>query len=502
MTLARLVALTVLVSVGPTVRPSAAQCPDGSAPPCSRSRPASPHSVAVLYFRNLSGDSTVAYLADGLTEELAAKLAEMPRLQVRSVFSVRRYRGLPRIVPASIGQTLAVTFLVTGTVRPASDRIRVTIELIRASNGARVWGRVFDRPRADPLGVTAEIAREISVEVGGRLLPRELAILAQRQTSSQQAYDHFLKGNYFLAQRSPRSGTRAIHEYEEAVRLDPAYTAAFGKLALTYALARSNVWDVGLPPDTLRSRARAAAALVATRDSLNTDVLVARVLLDGDFERESWDRAIVRDPDNPELQHIYGLRLALAGDRSGAVAALHRAVDIDPDRPITLGWLSALAVADARFPEAKRWADSALALNPLFPGYAHRALIHLQLGDTSGARNDAAAAVRASAGSRVGDASLALVTIATGDSTGGRIKLQELLGPDPRASLPNDEARAYAIAALGLLGDTARALDLLERPYPNRYVALLAPLAVFDPLRALPRFQRLVDQSRPPGRVP
>lgn len=489
------VTLSLLFNLGAAAH-LAAQCPDGSAPPCSRSRLATPHSVAVLYFQNLSADSTVAYLADGLTEELAAKLAEMPRLQVRSVFSVRRYRGLPRIVPTNIGQTLAVTFLVTGSVRPASDRIRVTTELIRASNGVRVWGRVFDRPRTDPLAVTAEIAREIATEVVGRLLPRELAALNRRPSTNPRAYDHFLKGNYFLAQRSVRSGVRAIDEYGAAVELDSTFVAAYGKLALTYALARNNDWDVGLARDTLRSRARRAVARAAALDSLNTDVLVARAILGDEFDRATWDQAVLRDGENPELQHIYGLRLALAGDRSGAVAALHRAVDIDPDRPITLGWLSALAVADGRLPEAKRWADSALALNPLFPGYAHRALIHLQLGDASGAKNDAAAAVRASAGSRVGDASLALVTIATGDSTGGRIKLQDLLGPDLRGLLPNDEARAYAIAALGLLGDTARALDLLERPYPNRYVALLAPLAVFDPLRARPRFRQVIAWAR------
>ncbi len=494
----RVAEVAALLSVLPSFRLSA-QCPDGSPPPCrapARVAPA-PNSVAVLYFDNLSSDSSYAYLADGLTEELIAKLSEVPRLLVRSSFSVRRYKGTPGAEPAAVGRTLGVAFLVSGSVRPGRDRVRVTVEVVRAQSGARVWGRVLDRPSDDPLAVTAEIAGDVAAGMIGQLVPAERAALAARPTRNARAYDHVLRGNYYLAQRSARSVLRAIQEYREAVRLDPTFGAAYARLALAYAGARSNVLDVGVPPDSLEARARAALDRARALDSLNTDALLAAFVLGGELRSAAWDRAIARDSDNAELQHLYGIHLAAAGDRARAAAALRRAIAIDPDRPITLGWLSLLAVADGRFAEARRWADSALALNPSFPGYAHRALIDLQLGDTARARADVAAGLRASAGRGVGEASLALVAVATGDSAAGRARLHQLLGPDLSGSLLNDEARAYAVAALGLLGDTLAALDLLERPQPDRYVALLAPLSVFDPLRFQPRFQRLLEEPRP-----
>jgi len=488
------------LSVYPTIRLSA-QCPDGSPSPCrstshvSVSPPA--NSLAVLYFDNLSSDSAFAYLADGLTEELIAKLGDVPRLHVRSSFSVRRYRGTPTADPAAVGGALGVTFLVTGSVRPGRDRLRIAVELVRAGTGARVWGRVFDRPSADPLGVTAEIARAIAAEVAGTLLPAERAVLARRPTPHPQAYDHLLRGNYYLAQRSARAGVRAIEEYQEAVQGDPTFGAAFGRLALAYEFARKYIWDVGLPPDTLEARARYAARRARQLDSLNTDALLALSLLGGEFERAAWDRAVARDSDNAELQHLYGIGLVISGDRTGALAALRRAIEIDPDRPVTLGWLSILAVADGRFGEALRWADSALTLNPTYPGYAHRAAIDLQLGHTMNARADATASMNVSGGSGIGAASMALVEVATADTARGRSRLQQLLGADLHGPLPTDEARAYAVAALGLLGDTAAALDLLERPPADRFVGLLASLSVFDPLRSHVRFQRVVEWARP-----
>ena len=493
-----LVLLLVQLGVVASSYRLSAQCPDGSAPPCraqaSRAMPAS-NSVAVLYFDNLSGDSGYAYFADGLTEELIAKLGDVPRLHVRSRFSVRRYKERAVADPVAVGHTLSVAFLVTGSVRPGPGRVRVTVELIRAATGTRVWGRVLDHPGEDPLAVTAEIADDVAAGVIGELLPEERRALMRRPTSSLRAYDHVLRGNYHLAQRTPPGGLKAIQQYQEAGRLDPTFTAAFARLALAYRLAQINAWDVGLPRDSLETLARGALARAQALDSLNTDVLLASAV-SVESELAALQRAVARDSDNAELQHFYGLRLAIAGDRDAATVALRRAIEIDPDRPITLGWLSLLAAAEGRFAEARRWVDSALTLNPNFPGYAHRAVIDLHLGDTAQAKADAAAS-RRGAGAGVGEAITALVAAVTGDTAAGRAGLEHLLGDDRGDSLLNDEARAYAAAGLATLGDTLTALDLLEQPRPNRYVRLLARSSVFAPLRSDPRFRLLVEESRP-----
>jgi tetratricopeptide (TPR) repeat protein len=367
-----------------------------------------------------------------------------------------------------------------------------------------MWGRVIDQPNVDLLAVTEMIARDVAQGIVGRLLPRERAALSLRLTASPEAYEHLARGNYFLAQRSARSAGRAIQEYQWAVRLDSAFAAAHARLALAYVLAVINRLDVGLSQDSLMARFHDAINHARARDSLSADVVLATALT-GDLSDAPLEQAVQRDSDNAELQHMRGLQLAVQGDLIGGTAALHQAVAIDPDRPITLGWLSVLAIARRRFAEAKRWADSALALNPGFPGYAHRALVNLQLGDTVQARADAEAALRVSSGRGVGTASMALIQAATGDTAGAHVRIEELLGA-PAAAAPNDEAWAYTIATLGLLGDTARAFDLLNGMtvlrYLNgttvlRYVRLLLPLAVFDPLRNQPRFVRAIDASLP-----
>ena len=151
--------LCVCASVA-SVRLSA-QCPDGTPPPCARAaRAAAPaaNSVAVLYLANLSRDTADAFLADGLTEEIIIRLGQVPRLDVKSLFEVQRFRGQPAQDPASLGRALRSAYLVTGSVQRAGDRVRLRYEVIRAATRARVAGDVIDRASGDLLTVESDIA--------------------------------------------------------------------------------------------------------------------------------------------------------------------------------------------------------------------------------------------------------------------------------------------------------------------------------------------------------
>ena len=181
--------MLALLSVGPTVRLSALQCPDGSPPPCRVARADAgpkpgvpPNSVAVLYFDNLSRDTADAYMADGLTEELIGRLGQVERLTVKSRFAVRRFRGTTTEDPATVGRALGVAHLVTGSIRRSGNRVRVTVELMRVAGGDREWGEQYDRTEADLLVIQEEIARRVATAVAGRLLPTERARLAVRPT--------------------------------------------------------------------------------------------------------------------------------------------------------------------------------------------------------------------------------------------------------------------------------------------------------------------------------
>src|SRR5256886_14200052 len=206
-TLTQTLTLLAFVSVGPTVRPTAAQCPDGSPPPCGARAAASPaaNSVAVLYFDNLSPDTADAYLADGPTEEITSRLGGVQRLQIKrpSRDAARRLRDTVPDYLVAVGRVLRVRYLVEGSVRRAGARVRVSVRLVKAANGFRIWGEDYDRATSDLLVLQEAIAREVATGIAGRLVPTERAALAARPTRNPEAFERFLRGNYYLTQRTP-----------------------------------------------------------------------------------------------------------------------------------------------------------------------------------------------------------------------------------------------------------------------------------------------------------
>ncbi|MGH7538306.1 MAG: tetratricopeptide repeat protein [Gemmatimonadales bacterium] len=488
------------------------QCPDGSPPPClptpAAGATAGPRSVAVLYFDNLSPDSADAYLADGLTEEITSRLGDVGRLQVKSRNAVRRFRVAPLADFAAVGRALTVRYLVEGSVRRAGERVRVSARLIDARTGFRVWGDDYDRATRDLLSLQADIASEVAIQVGGRLLPAERARLATRPTRHPEAYDHFLRGNYYLAQRTPRAVGRAIEAYETAARLDPAFTSAIARAAYGYALYLEWGWAYpGLPVDTLLSRGFAAAERALARDSSATDAWMARgYMLLHRFPRtlegvsEAFERAISLDPNNAEAWHQYGWIRFLRGEDSSAVAAYHRALSIEQDRPATVFTIAIVSMSTRRFPEAARWLDSTLALEPSFDfAYVLRALVKLRMANGPGAYADAQAALRLGGNRLFAEAVLAVVQAGLGDTAAARARVEPLVASALGGETVSVHAGIFVGAALVATGDSDRALQALERVLP-RGAHFFRDLGSpdFDPLRGNPRFERIVAEARPP----
>ena len=163
-------ALSFLLAVGAAWHLEG-QCPDGSPPPCGRAVPRTtvpPTSLAVLYFENASRDTADAYLAEGITEEIISRLSEVARLQVKSRYQVRRYRTDTTGDAAEIGRQLAVARIVTGSVRRAGNRLRVTAEMVRTATGDVVWSERYDRADTDVLSLQEDLASAVATAVTGR----------------------------------------------------------------------------------------------------------------------------------------------------------------------------------------------------------------------------------------------------------------------------------------------------------------------------------------------
>jgi TolB-like protein/Tfp pilus assembly protein PilF len=495
-------------------RTALAQCPDGTPPPCAGARQvaiAAPSqlSVAVLYFDNLSRDTGDAYLADGLTEDIITRLGQVPRLVVKSRTAVQRFRGRAAEEPSVLGRRLGVAHLVSGSVRRAGRRLRVNVELVRTAGGVRVWGDVFDRSSDDLLAIEEDIARAIATAVAGRLAPAELATLATRPTRDAAAHDQYLRGNWFLARRTPADVRLALEQFESAARLDPGFTGALARIGYAYALFLDWGWSFpGLSRDSLLARGFAVADRALALDSSSAEAWMTRgYLLSSRHPRTlegvdaAFERAIALDPHNAEAHHQYGYVLMLLGDDAGG-QELERALALEPERPVTLVTLAYQRWLARRHEEARALLDSALVLDPgASYAYARRVLWGRATGDVEGAQADANAASRLSPAGYPHEAegAMAVAEWRRGARAVARERLQRLNGW--LLALPESPGIAAYVAVVASveLGDWDGALRILERLTRGALLWTFTRDPLLDPLRVEPRFRRLVEESRPPG---
>jgi TolB-like protein/tetratricopeptide (TPR) repeat protein len=508
-------AAVLVLAALPTYRPADAwaQCPDGTPPPCTRPAAAAPaagaNSVAVMLFTNVTGDSAYAYLSDGLSSEIATSLARVPRLEVRSPGAVRSaQRG--DADPRSVGRRLNVRYVVEGDYQRGGERIRVSVRLVAVPNGTQRWAESYTRPAADLLVVQEEIARNVATAIAGQLLPQERSVLAVQPTRNADAYDRFLRGNFHLARRTPGAVARAIDEYTAAVTLDPSFAQASARIALSYALFLDWGWDFpGVPADSQLARGIRAADRALGLDGSSSDGWMARGYLASFLNPrtlegvlQALERSTTLDSRNAEAWHQYASWLAVSGRLEEGVAAAQRSLVIEPGRPVSYLQMGQVLEIMRRDAEAGRAYDSALAADPEFyAAYFQRTWIRLRAGDVGGARADAEAALRYSPPGEeyYGLAALTAVAAHTGDSATARSLMARATAPLANRSL-GPVLAATVVYGLVSAGQLDEAIAFIERADPLGallWINLLFP--AIDPLRADPRFQRIMADIRPPG---
>ena len=490
---AALVTLGVLASA----RLAPAQCPDGTPPPCAgpaaRGGAApSPNSVAVLYLDNLSRDTSDAYLADGLTEEIILRLQQVRRLEVRSRFESQRVRGRRGLAPATLGRELAARYLVDGTIQREGERLVVRVELTRADRGIGVWSGRFDRTGASVLDIIDDVARGVATGIAGELLPAEAAQLARRPTSDPLAYEHFVRGNFYLAQRAPDALARAADEYGAAYARDGELSVALGRIAYAWALGITYGMD-DLPADTVRARAAGAVERAMRQAPGVSDTwlaagfrhLMRSMIGEGDFVADgvaALAHAAQLDPASAEAHHQYAQSLVYVGRDSAAFAEYRRALALEPGRAVTYQEIAFLLVLEGRYREAIPWCDSALAADPRFVrGYLVRGRALLLLGDLAGAEREASAALALAHGGDAYDARAleSMLLAARGDTAAARSRVP-----------PGRLSGLFGRDLVAVVGDEDRVSALIEQqPSPAlrchwlRYPGIAA-------LRSRPRFER------------
>jgi TolB-like protein/DNA-binding winged helix-turn-helix (wHTH) protein len=302
-----------------------------------RQRPAQPHPlIVVLPVQNLTGDATREYVADGLTEELIAKLGSLgsDKLSVIARTSAMSYKNSGKTV-AQVGRELGVNYVIESSVRQWGDRVRITAQLVRVRDQSHLWVRDYDSSGQDLLTIEEEIARDVANEIEVRLAPSAAKPARPTHPIKREAYEAYLQGRYFWARRGLPNFQKAIVYFEQAIQSDPEYAAAYAGLADAYS--DQGFWG-GTPNEAIpKAKAAAARALELDDSSSEAHDALAGIADDYDWDWKTGEtehrRALELNPNNALAHLEYASHLVCVGQRQKAVEEVRKAQSLDPLSP-------------------------------------------------------------------------------------------------------------------------------------------------------------------------
>ena len=453
-------------------------------------------SIAVLPLDNYSGDPNQDYFAEGMTDELTANLATISQLRVISRGSAMQFKGKNRPPTPDIAQTLNVDAVVEGSVSRSGDKVRITAQLIDARADKHLWAKTFERSSGDVLALQAELASAIAREVNVRLTSSEQLRLTAVPRVNPEAHEAYLKGRYFFNRPSDENLQKAIAQFEEAVRLSPAFAPAFSGLSDAYLWAGYN--EGFLTASEARPKAKATAEKAVELDGnsaeARTSLAVFKLFYEYDLagcERE-FRLALTLNANYAFAHDQFGMALSFQGRYEEAIAEGKRAIELDPLSPQVLIDAAVPFMFQRNVAPAKELARRAAELDPM---YFFPVMVDGWADLEVGKFRDAIPALRkakAMESPPFVTAYLAFAYGAAGDRVAAMAELAALKKMSRNGSvLPFNLALVY----LGL-GDHARSLDNLERALAadSQMMAWIGRDAIFDPLRSEPRFAALLNK--------
>jgi len=454
-------------------------------------------SVAVLPFVHLSKDPDDEYFCDGMSEELTNALARMDDLKVVARTSSFAFKG--RSVPVSeIGSSLNVHHVVEGSVQKFGDRMRITVQLVNTSDGYHLWSEKFDTQLRDLFDVQDEITKSVvgtlrskllgDSEHRGALVDVTTPDLKERDVD---AYQHYLRGRYFLNRFTPDDFLKAIESFKAALEIDRNFAPAYAAISEAHV----SLTEFGpIPPLEGLPRAKEAALKAIELDPQLSEAhgSLALVLQEYDFNFADAEKhyriAISLNPNNAIAHEYYGSLLAQLGRPREAEEQCRKAIELDPLSPIG-GWFYPMALyLELRFDEAIREADRVLGLDPNFsPEHLILSFIYEALGERDKSANSFLRFLELCGMQEFADESREAY------KTGGwEGYLRAMTSVEARSHLP-----AYFVAANYVnLGDHDAALWALEDSYARRegMVVLVNTDPRLDPLRSELRFKDLIKK--------
>jgi TolB-like protein/Tfp pilus assembly protein PilF len=324
--------------------------------------------LAVLPFVNLSGDPENEYFSDGITEELLNSLTKVEGLQVTSRTSAFAFKGKLDDI-REIGVKLNVDKILEGSVRKASNRVRITAQLINAADGYNVWSENYDRDLTDIFQVQDEISNIIANRLRENLsLASKNEHLVKTSTKNINAYTLYLKGLHYWNKLTPADTYKAIECFEQAIDLEPNYAQAYAMAAIAY----SNLGATGqLKPDKAFGLANQYSdkALQMDNTIAESHIAKARIYL---FYEKKWEaayevlqKALQLNPAAIDTYRLLGYYYIVVGKKEEAIKILEKALEIDPLSTVINNYLGEAYAMAWRFDDTYRIAEKQLEINPI-----------------------------------------------------------------------------------------------------------------------------------------
>ena len=447
--------------------------------------------LAVLPFENLTGNTDQDYFSDGLTEEMITELGNLDpgHLGVIARTSVMHYKNNQEPLD-QIGRELQVQYVLEGSVRRESDRVRITTKLINVKDQSHVWSREYDRELTHLLSLQGEIAKEVADDIHLTLGDRtRIEPVSQTfSTKSPVAYDLYLKGQYYWNKRWLQ---QAIEYFQQATAEDPNYARAYAGLADCYALLGGYS---GRPQNEFMPQAPTAALRALELDGNLAEAHTALALIvqnyDYDWQtaEKEYRRAIELNPNYATAHHWYAEHLAWRGRFDEALRESEHARQLDPLSLIIAVDNGAILYFSRQYDQAIQKLRAVKEMEPDFPrihivvfAYIEKGMYAEALADTKNWLGP---------GSSPWYWSMQAYTYGrAGQQSEAQRALDKLLELNRRQQIdPSALTQAY----IGM-GNKGKAFNLLENAY-SQHSALttLKVDPIYDPLRSDPRFQDLL----------
>jgi adenylate cyclase len=473
----------------PPSRPTRADSP--------AAEPGAGRHLAVLPLASISPDAKDEYFADGLTEELISVLSQVQDLSVIARTAVAPYKTAPKPL-SEVGADLGVDSVLEGSVRKAGNRIRITLQLVDVATQSHIWASSYNREIGDVFAVQADIAERTAEALRLQLAKGGGAGPKRKSPPNVAAYDLYLRG--LVAANRPKAAglDEAVRCFEEATRLDPGFAEAYAAWANLYvAVAGDHVAMREVMP---KAKELAARALELDPDCSDAHAALANAAFQFDQDWGAAERefraAIALNASNVTAHRFFGLMLLALQRYAEAKEELRRVIRLDPGGEAR-GTLSLAELFSGNVDAALRSVEEDAATgDSAFSSHPFLGLCYLAAGRREEAAREADIPPDPANEDSVFDHALLSALV------GRPAEARDLLASAERGEMKSYTSLTHLAMLRSVLGETSKALDLLETAYRegDRVLWLFYPATYFAPLRKDPRFAALLDRYGLPNR--